>query len=124
MQQQTPELRSRIILAELYQVQTATIEYLTERGFVIIRAQAGIINTDYKAASGMTFALLGEMRSKVNAILTRAGEGQTKILLTLVLEQKSGIAGWQTASVSASQSAKMYQTYLDEIAKRSLKKKF
>lgn len=123
MQMQPVETRSRTIAAPQEKVIQATIEYLTERGFVITSAQNGIINTDYKAASGLATALMGEMRSKVNAIITRAGES-TKITLTLVLEEKSNFSGWKTASVPASQSAKMYQQYLDEIEKRSLEKKF
>lgn len=121
--QQIPiDKRARVINATYNSTFKASIDWFTERGYLIksMDKEMGIIDTDYKMASGIANALMGaNMRTKVNALLSKIDKNQTKLVLTMVYEEKKAFGGWQASSMLSSDANKLYDTYFTEIEKRA-----
>lgn len=125
MQSISPESRTNIIEADYSTTFNAVMNYFQERGFVIKTAdvETGLIDTDYKSGSIGTQLLIGDTRTKVNATLSKIGNNQTKIFLTMVAEEKKLLSGWQAMAFEESQVKKTYNKYLIEIKQKAEKSK-
>ena len=123
MQSISPEIRTNIIEADYATTFQAVMDYFQERGFVIKTSnyEAGLIDTDYKSGGWSTQLLLVDTRTKVNATLKKISNHQTRVILTMVAEEKKTFGGWQSMTVSESTAKKYYNQYFMAIKDKAEK---
>lgn len=104
------ENRTRVYETSYETTFRTIIQTLSDDGFAINNADSdtGIIDTDYSNVSTMKALLIGDQRTKVNAIVN-GDESSTRVRLNVSVQKKSGFSGWQSASMSESKAIEYYE---------------
>ena len=116
------ETRFDVVNANFDKTLTATAEYFTERGFLIktMDKKTGLIDSDYKYRSPIKATLLGDRRTKVNAIISKIDTNSAKITLNLISERKPIFRPWRRAEFLDKQTLeKVYKQYVSGIREKA-----
>lgn len=77
----------------------------------------GIINTDYTNNSNWKAFWSGDERTKVNTLLKSVDNG-TRVRLTISVQNKSALSGWNSANMSESKAKEYYQKMFEKIGEQ------
>ncbi|TYP93999.1 hypothetical protein LX73_1717 [Fodinibius salinus] len=111
------EVRTKIFQEDYNKVFKTTVQTLSDGGYVISNAdsETGLINTDYSQASEWEAFWTGDERTKVNAILSEQS-GKTQIRLTVSVQKKDLLTGWQSENMTESKAQEYYEKLFSEIS--------
>ncbi len=112
------EVRTKIFQEDYNKVFKTTVQTLSDGGYVISNAdpETGLINTDYSQASEWEAFWTGDERTKVNALISKENNG-TQIRLTVSVQNKAPLTGWQNANMTKSKAKEYYEKLFSEISR-------
>lgn len=110
------EVRTKEYQKDYNTVFRAIVQTLSDAGYIINDADSenGIINTDYSQASEWEAFWSGDERTKVNAFLTEK-ENSTQVRLTVSVQNKAPLTGWQNANMTKSKAEEYYEKLFQKI---------
>lgn len=116
--------RSRAIPASYDALLESTIDYLMERGYSIANwsAETGDFETEYRTGAGWSRAFAGDKRAKVLGKVARVDDGQAKLTLTIISEERDQYSGWQEVTMDVGREQIFYNNYFDAIETRAKQK--
>jgi predicted small secreted protein len=111
------DVRTKVFQEGYNEVFKTTVQTLSDGGYVISDAdqETGLINTDYSQASEWEAFWTGDERTKVNALLSEQNGG-TQIRLTVSVQSKDFLTGWQSANMTKSKAEEYYEKLFSEIS--------
>jgi hypothetical protein len=120
--------RSRTFDADYATTLKAAIDYLNADGWQIatVDKDLGIINTEFKSASGLSAILSGEERYKMNFSIQKQSPTQTKVIANMLYEKKtSGNAfksgEWVQATMTEKEATDKYNEILSGIQSKIMR---
>jgi len=120
--------RSRTFDSEYTTTLKAAIDYLNADGWQIatVDKDLGIINTEFKSASGLSAMLSGEERYKMNFSVQKQSSTQTKVIANMLYEKKttgdaSKSGGWVQATMTENEATAKYDEILSGIQSHIMK---
>ena len=105
-------IQSTTFKAPYKQVLKAVMGVFQDRGYIIAQAdiETGLILTEFKQSSSAWEVMIGEIRTKMNAIISEIDATTTKVRLQGIIENQS-FGGWQTVDLTKTQAEKTYNEY-------------
>jgi len=113
------DVRTKIYNADYDQVFKTVVQTLSDGGYIIqdTDSEMGIINTDYTNNSNWEAFWSGDERTKVNALLKSVNNG-TRVRLTISVQNKTALSGWNSANMSESKAKEYYQKMFEKIGEQ------
>ena len=110
------DVRTKVFQEDYSHVFKTTVQTLSDAGYVINDAdsETGLINTDFSQASQWEAFWTGDERTKVNALLSEKDQG-TQIRLTVSVQKKGALTGWQNANMTKTKAREYYKKLFSEI---------
>lgn len=111
------EVRTKVFQEDYDKVFKTTVRTLSDGGYVINDAdpETGLINTDYSQASQWEAFWTGDERTKVNALISEQSD-DTQVRLTVSVQKKDLLTGWQNANMTKSRAQEYYEKLFSEIS--------
>lgn len=112
--------RTRLYEADYTTTMKAIMSYLNEKGWQVASAdkELGFINTEFKSNDGISAALFGRTRSKINFSLQKTSDNQTKIIASILAEEQGTFGGTSQMNMTEGQARELYQTVFNNIQKQ------
>lgn len=111
------EVRTKIYEDSYDNVFRTIVQTFSDAGYVLDTAdpETGIINTDYSQASEWEAFWSGDERQKINALISKQGD-QTRVRLTVSVQNKAAFTGWQNKNMSQSKAEEYYEKLFAKIS--------
>jgi len=117
----TSDEKTRTFDAKYNKIFSILDEYITKRGFPIIKKdkENGLIESRFKEGMGLVIPqFIGDRRGKIIAKITKVTEEKTHVALNLITEMRDPTTGWNEIETNFTQSKKFYDVFFEAVLAR------